>query len=92
MYHTIDTYIVYILILCVYTGGGSDYGGPNTTYAVTFPAGATCASFDIPINDDMISEPIEAFYIDILKLSLPLGIKLGDLNRAQVNIIDNDSE
>jgi len=84
--------MVYIVILCIFTGGGVDYGGTDSKYEVTFPAGAICASLDIPINDDMISEKTEAFYVDILNLSLPLGVQLGDHSRTQVNIIDNDGE
>ena len=63
-------------------------------YTFTFPAGVTCASSDtsIPITDDVISENDEIFNINIVKISLPFGVKLGDVNKATVRILDNDSK
>ena len=75
-----------------FTGGGVDYNFTQTVYKVTFPAGATCASFDIPINDDMISEDFENFIITIMELSLPYGVELGGSKTATVTITDNDSK
>ena len=65
-----------------------DYGsGP---YTVTFPAGMTSASFDIPINNDMISEANETFTLTIDPSSLPTGGTVGTPGSAVVTITDND--
>lgn len=61
-------------------------------YNVTFPAGTTCASFDVPIIDDVILESNETFDMIIMETSLPYGVKLDDSNRAKVTILDNDSK
>lgn len=88
---------IYEVIICklVFSGGGVDYGYvPSKIYNFTFPAGATCASpnVSIPITDDEISEYDETFHIAIMEISLPYGIKLGDVGRAIVRIEDNDSK
>jgi len=59
-------------------------------YTVSFPVGATCASFDFPIkiNDDSISEADEIFDIYVVEMLLPYGVILG--NKAEVIIVDND--
>ena len=67
-------------------------GGENGPYKVIFPAGTTCASFEIPIKDDKISEPDEDFTVQIMKKSLPLGVMLGYNTVTDVKIIDDDSE
>ena len=65
-----------------------DYGsGP---YTVTFPAGVISVPFDIPINDDMISEANEDFTLTIDPSSLPTGGTVGSPGSAVVTIIDND--
>ena len=65
-----------------------DYGsGP---YTVTFPAGVTSVPFDIPINDDMISEANEDFTLTIDPSSLPTGGTVGNPGSAVVTIIDDD--
>jgi len=80
-------------MLAIYlTGEGVDYNFTQMMYNVTFPAGVTCASFDIPINDDMISEDYETFDITIMELSLPYGVILGGTDKATVTIVDNDSK
>ena len=56
---------------------------------VTFPVGVTCASFDIPLIDDVLSEGDETFNIVILEESLPFGVTLDDANTT-VTIIEND--
>ena len=61
-------------------------------YNVTFPTGATCASFVVPIIDDAISESNETFDIIIMETSLPFGVKLDDSNRTRVTILDNDGK
>ena len=68
--------------------GGVDYGsGP---YTVTFPAGTTMVSFNIPINDDMIFEGNEDFMLTINPSPLPTGVSVGSPDQATVTIVDND--
>ena len=70
-----------------------DYGEFDTTqYIVTFPAGTSCSSFDIPIYNDTASEDDETFRVTIVDMSLPFGTRLGDNITADVVIEDNDSE
>ena len=70
------------------SGGGVDYAsGP---YSVTFPAGVTSASFDVPINDDNILEGNEIF-----KFTIDLSSLLGDVTasnplQAAVTVADDD--
>ena len=67
-----------------------DYGsGP---YTVTFPAGMTMVSFNIPINDDDILEGSESFMLTIDPNSLPSGgtITVGSPDQATVTIVDDD--
>ena len=68
-----------------------DYGsGP---YTVTFPAGMISASFDIPINNDMISEGSENFTLTIDPSSLPpTGVSVGSPDQATVIIGDDDGK
>ena len=76
-----------------YLAGGIDYGDNDTTpYNVTFPAGTSCSSFDIPILDDDTSEDDEIFRVTIMDMSLPFGTILGDDITADVVIEDDDSE
>ena len=75
-----------------FTGGGIDYGYTHVIYNVMFSLGAICASFNISINDDTMSENNETFEIVIMERSLPYGVVLGDLYRAAVTIVDNDSK
>ena len=70
-------------------GGGVDYG-VKTPLNVTFPAGATCASFDVTIINDELSEKDEQFDIVIMKNSLPFGVTAGD--KTTVTIEDNDGK
>ena len=71
--------------------GGSDYNsGP---YDVTFPAGQTNATFDIPIINDNILERNENFSLTIIVMkSLPRNVTTNVIAQATVTIIDNDSE
>ena len=72
------------------TGGGVDYdSGP---YSVTFTAGQTSATINIPINDDNILENTENFAVTIVMGELPTDVTRGDPGSATVNIIDNDRE
>jgi len=68
--------------------GGVDYdSGP---YTVTFTAGQTSASFDIPINDNNILETNEDFTITINSSSLPNGVTRDIPGTATVTIMDDD--
>ena len=65
-----------------------DYGsGP---YTVMFLAGVTSASFNITINDDMISEGNENFTPTIDPSSLPTGGTVVNPGEATVTIKDCD--
>ena len=71
-------------------GGGVDYdSGP---YSVTFTAGQTSVSFDVPINNDNILENEEDFTLTIIASSLPSVVTRGDPFRATITIVDNDRE
>ena len=70
-------------------GGGVDYD-VQAPLNVTFPAGATCASFDVTIIDDELSEKDEQFNIVVMKNSLPFGVNAGD--KTIVTIEDNDGK
>ena len=59
-------------------------------YTVTFPAGQTTATFDVPINDDNILEGNENFILTIDGTSLPTGITRGSPGEATVTIVDDD--
>ena len=73
-----------------FIGGGVDYkSGP---YTITFPAGVTTASFNIPITDDNILEKIEDIQIEINVSSLPSRVSVSNPGQATVTIVDNDSE
>ena len=66
------------------------YGGP---YSVTFSAGITTASFRITINDDRYLELTdEVFSLTINDLLLPKHITYGNLERATVTIVSNESK
>ena len=70
------------------TGGGIDYdSGP---YTVTFTAGDTSASVNVPINDDNILEDVEDFMVTIMTGPFPDGVTRGNPGSATVNILDND--
>ena len=83
-----------LLLDTLYIGEGVDYGigGDNRQYEVIIPAGTTCSSIEIPINNDMISEPDVEFTVQIMKESLPLGVMPSDNTMTDVKIIDDDSE
>ena len=88
----VATYVHTITNTC-YVLGGDDYGDTDTThYNVTFPAGTSCSSSDIPIIDDQELEDDETFRITIVDMSLPFGTRLGDDITAEVIIEANDSE
>ena len=58
-------------------------------YTVTFPAGATIASFNVSVNNDYILEDNENFILTINSPSLSTGIASSDLDQATVIIVDN---
>ena len=58
-------------------------------YTVTFAAGSTTATFNVPITDDMILEGNEDFMLTI-DPSLPDGVTRGTPSEATVTIVDND--
>ena len=59
-------------------------------YTVTFPAGVTIIPFDVPINDDKISEDVENFMLTINQTSLPTDVSQHTPSKATVNIVDNE--
>ena len=74
-------------------GGGVDYGYPlPIIYEFVFFVGETCATpvDPVPIIDDRISEKDEKFKINIIKTSLPLGVR-ENRRSATITIKDNDS-
>ena len=81
-YHVHNVYLIY-------TGGGIDYdSGP---YTVSFPAGMTSISFDVPITDDNILENNEQFHL-IFSNTLPDHVTIGNPSQTIVTITDNDSK
>ena len=61
-------------------------------YTVTFPAGQTTATFDVPINDDNILEDNENFILTIDPSSLPSNVTIGDPGQATVTIVDDSND
>ena len=59
-------------------------------YTVTFLAGSTTATFNVPINDDNIYEGNENFILTIDETSLPTGVTRGTPDEATVTIVDDD--
>ena len=58
---------------------GEDFG-PSQNYTVTFPAGSTRQSVNIPIINDTVSEPDEIFQLD---LSVPeAAVRAGVIDRC----------
>ena len=64
---------------------GSDYTATSGT--LSFAAGDTRASFDVPITADEADEPDETFTVSI---SAPANATLGSLTRTTVTITDDD--
>ena len=61
-------------------------------YTVTFPAGQTTATFNVPITDDTILEGDENFMLTIDPSSLPNDVTRGNPGEATVNIVDDDGK
>ena len=57
-------------------------------YTVTFSAGQTTATFNVPITDDMILEGNENFMLTINQ-TLPTNVTRGTPNEATVIIYDD---
>ena len=72
--------------------GGIDYGSvQSTTYMVSFPAGVTCGSFNVSINDDTQLENDERFEIRIIDYLLPYGVETTD-NISSTTVVIEDNE
>ncbi|XP_065894203.1 uncharacterized protein [Dysidea avara] len=72
------------------TGGGVDFG--SGSYSVTFTAGVTTNSFDVPITDDTIVEcDDETFDLTIQSTSLPNRVNVTNPSQATITIIDTTS-
>ena len=61
-------------------------------YAVTFPAGQTTATFNVPITDDMILEGDDSFTLTINETSLPTNVIRGIFGEATVTIVNDDGK
>ena len=59
-------------------------------YTVTFPAGVTMITFDVPITDDLIFEVDENFILILNGTSLASGITCEIPGQATVTIVDNE--
>ena len=74
----------------LFSGAGVDYdSGP---YTITFPAGVTHVSFDVPITNDIVLENDEEFNFIINLSSLPTGISDSHPSLVTVTIVDDDGE
>jgi hypothetical protein len=72
------------------TGDGTASDGSDYTAVsgiLTFLPGVTSQTFNVPILDDLLVEPTEAFTV---ALSSPSNAILGAPNPATVSIVDND--
>ena len=73
---------------------GKDFGPPQS-YTITFPAGSTKQSLNIPITNDNVYEADETFQLEINvpERAVRAGV-IGDCNSytpsLNVKIIDND--
>ena len=59
-------------------------------YTITFPAGQTNATLNIPISDDEILEINENFMLTLNSSSVPRGITHDDAGEVTVTIVDDD--
>jgi len=81
----LDFAIVIKVLICL---GGIDYELQSSS--VTIPAGATKASFDVAILDDMVHETNETFHLKIGTLSN--GAIRGYPGQAEVIILNDDGK
>ena len=63
------------------------HSGP---YIVIFPAGQTTITFNVPVNDDNMSEGNENFMLSINSYSLPSDVTIGSPGQATMTIVDDD--
>ena len=82
------SFTVTLLYQDITTEGISDYTAVTT---VTFGAGDSSSSFEIPIVNDNIAELKETFNITIISVNQTF-VKIGDDDTAMVDILDNDGE
>jgi len=68
--------------------GGADYD--SGLYTVTFPAGVTSVSFNVPIIDDEELEKREMCRIINVHLSFSKGSRCGITCKSRVIIINDD--
>ena len=57
-------------------------------YTVTFPAGQTTTTFNVPITDGDTFEGNETFMLTIDSSSLPTGLTTGNPDQATVTIFE----
>jgi hypothetical protein len=78
--------------LVTYTVGGTAGAGDHTLTngTVTIPAGATSALINVPVIDNLISEPIETVVVQMTGLSGNPKLVYNGTTSASLNIIDND--
>ena len=70
-------------------GGMDDYG--SGSYQVTFIAGETIGSFDVPITNDNVVEDDETIYLTIQSTSLPNRVSVTNPSQANITIMDTTS-
>lgn len=70
--------------------GGVDYD--SEPHSVQFNVGVSRASFNVSINNDNMTELIEAFHLNIDPSSLPSSVSIGDHGQTIVNIVDDDGK
>ena len=70
-------------------GGMDDYG--SGSYQVTFTAGETISSFDVPITDDNVVEDDETIYLTIQSTSLQNRVSVTNPSQANITIMDTTS-
>ena len=76
--------------MCDVSGGGVDYdSGP---YTVNILARQTEAMLSVSIINDNTLEEDENFGLSIIKSSLPSRVTVDDLDKATVNILDDDGK
>ena len=64
----------------------------GSPYSITFPAGATTASFNISVTDDNILEDNEDIEVEIIVSSLPSRVGVSNPGQATVTIVDDDGK
>lgn len=59
---------------------------------MTFYPGQTLGMFNISIRDDFMKQSNRSFSLTIDPSSIPSGVVVGELGKAIVTIMDNDSK